>query len=36
MQRYFRDARLYTFAPLTDEMTRNYIGEKHLGLPRSF
>lgn len=36
MQRYFRDARLYTFAPLTDEMIRNYIGEKHLGLPRSF
>jgi acyl-CoA dehydrogenase len=36
MQRYFRDARLYTFAPLTDEMIRNYIGEKHLGLPRSY
>lgn len=36
MQRYFRDARLYTFAPLTDEMTRNYVGEKHLGLPRSY
>lgn len=36
MQRYFRDARLYTFAPLTDEMIRNNIGEKHLGLPRSF
>lgn len=36
MQRYFRDARLYTFAPLTDEMVKNYIGEKLLGLPRSF
>ncbi|MGO4856916.1 acyl-CoA dehydrogenase family protein [Arthrobacter sp. 2MCAF14] len=36
MQRYFRDARLYTFAPLTDEMIRNNIGEKHLGLPRSY
>jgi alkylation response protein AidB-like acyl-CoA dehydrogenase len=36
MQRYFRDARLYTFAPLTDEMIRNAIGEKHLGLPRSY
>ncbi|MDO5511749.1 acyl-CoA dehydrogenase family protein [Corynebacterium sp.] len=36
MQRYFRDARLYTFAPLTDEMIRNYLGEKHLGLPRSY
>jgi acyl-CoA dehydrogenase len=36
MQRYFRDARLYTVAPLTDDMIRNYIGEKHLGLPRSY
>ena len=36
MQRFFRDARLYTFAPLTDEMTRNYLGEKMLGLDRSY
>lgn len=36
MQRYFRDARLYTFAPLTDEMTRNFIAERHLGLPRAY
>ncbi|WP_138998844.1 acyl-CoA dehydrogenase family protein [Rhodococcus zopfii] len=36
MERLFRDARLYTFAPLTNEMLRNHIGEKHLGLPRSF
>lgn len=36
MQRFFRDARLYTFAPLTDEMTRNYVGQKFLGLPRSY
>lgn len=36
MQRFWRDARLYTFAPLTDEMIRNFIGEHHLGLPRSF
>ncbi|QUH05992.1 acyl-CoA/acyl-ACP dehydrogenase [Saccharopolyspora erythraea] len=36
MQRYFRDARLYTFAPLTDEMLKNYLGEQMLGLPRSF
>ena len=36
MQRYFRDARLYTFAPLTDDMIRNYLGEQLLGLPRSY
>jgi alkylation response protein AidB-like acyl-CoA dehydrogenase len=36
MQRYFRDARLYTFAPLTDEVARNFIGEQHLKLPRSY
>lgn len=36
MQRYFRDARLYTFAPLTDEMIRNFIAERKLGLPRAY
>lgn len=36
MQRYFRDARLYTFAPLTNEMLRNFVGERLLGLPRSY
>ncbi|GAB92964.1 acyl-CoA dehydrogenase family protein, partial [Gordonia rhizosphera] len=36
MERFFRDARLYTFAPLTNDMLRNYLGEKHLGLPRCF
>jgi acyl-CoA dehydrogenase len=36
MERLFRDARLYTFAPLTNDMLRNHIGEKLLGLPRSF
>jgi len=36
MQRFFRDARLYTFAPLTDEMTKNFLGEHYLGLPRSY
>jgi alkylation response protein AidB-like acyl-CoA dehydrogenase len=36
MQRFFRDARLYTFAPLTDEMTKNFLGEHYLALPRSY
>ena len=36
IQRYFRDARLYTFAPVTNEMARNYLGQRLLGLPRSF
>ncbi|WP_415853279.1 acyl-CoA dehydrogenase family protein [Sinomonas sp. G460-2] len=36
MQRYFRDARLYAFAPLTNEMIRNYLGERMLHLPRSY
>lgn len=36
MQRFFRDARLYTFAPVTDEMSKNMIAEKFLGLPRSY
>lgn len=36
IQRFWRDARLYTFAPLTDEMMHNFIGQHHLGLPRSY
>jgi len=36
MQRFWRDARLYTFAPLTDEMMHNFLGEHYLGLPRSY
>jgi alkylation response protein AidB-like acyl-CoA dehydrogenase len=36
MQRYFRDGRLWSFSPLTNEMVRNRIGEQHLGLPRSY
>ncbi|WP_341578245.1 acyl-CoA dehydrogenase family protein [Microbacterium schleiferi] len=36
MQRFWRDARLYTFAPLTDEMMTNFIAEHHLVLPRSY
>jgi acyl-CoA dehydrogenase len=36
MQRYYRDIRLYSFAPLTDDMLANLLGERWLGLPRSF
>lgn len=35
MQRYWRDARLFRIAPITNEMARNGIAEQ-LGLPRSF
>jgi alkylation response protein AidB-like acyl-CoA dehydrogenase len=36
MQRWFRDVRLWSFAPLNNEMVRNRIGERLLGLPRSY
>lgn len=36
MQRYYRDIRLYSFAPLTDDMIANFLGERWLGLPRSY
>ena len=36
MQRWFRDARLYVFAPLTNDMVINYLAERWLGLPRGF
>lgn len=35
MQRYFRDARLGTFSPVSNDMARNFIAET-LGLPRSY
>jgi len=35
IQRYFRDARQFVFAPISNEMARNFIGEL-IGLPRSF
>jgi alkylation response protein AidB-like acyl-CoA dehydrogenase len=35
MQRYWRDAKLYEFGPITNEMVRNFLGER-LGLPRSY
>ena len=36
MQRYFRDARVILFGPITNEMGLNIIGEQALGLPRSY
>lgn len=36
MQRWFRDVRLWTFAPLNNDMVRNYLGERYLGLARSY
>jgi len=36
MQRYYRDIRLYSFAPLTDHMIANFLGERWLGMPRSY
>lgn len=35
MQRYWRDMRLFRLAPISNEMGRNFLGER-LGLPRSF
>lgn len=35
MQRYWRDARLMPFSPVTNEMARNLVVER-LGLPGSF
>ena len=36
MTRRFRDARLWSFSPLNNEMVRNTIGERYLRLPRSY
>lgn len=36
MQRYYRDQRLYSFAPLNDEMCRNLIAERYFGFTRAF
>ncbi len=36
MQRFYRDIRLYSFAPLTNDMVANFLGERWLGLPRSY
>lgn len=36
MQRYYRDIRQLIFAPITNEMTRNFIAQVGCGLPRSY
>ena len=36
MQRYYRDIRQFIFAPITNEMNRNFIGQVGCGLPRSY
>ena len=36
MQRYFRDARLHVFAPVNNDMVLNLLGERWLGLRRSY
>jgi acyl-CoA dehydrogenase len=35
MERLFRDTRLGPFSPISNEMVRNFLGER-LGLPRSY
>jgi len=35
MQRYWRDTKLFEFAPITNEVVRNFLAER-LGLPRSY
>ena len=35
MERLFRDARLGPFSPISNEMVRNFVGER-LGLPRTY
>lgn len=36
MQRYYRDIRQLIFAPITNEMNRNFIAQVGCGLPRSY
>jgi acyl-CoA dehydrogenase len=36
MQRYYRDIRQLIFAPITNEMSRNFIAQAGCGLPRSY
>lgn len=36
VERHWRNLRLNRIAPVTDEMTLNYIAQHHLGMPRSY
>lgn len=36
VERYFREARLFKVAPVSQEMVLNYVGQHVLGLPRSY
>ena len=36
VERYFREARLTRLVPVTQQLALNYVGEKVLGLPRSY
>ena len=36
VERYWREARLFKIAPISQEMILNYVGEHVLGLPRSY
>lgn len=36
MQRYYRDIRQLIFAPITNEMSRNFIAQAGCGLPKSY
>ncbi len=36
VERYWREARLFKIAPVTQEMILNFIGQHELGLPRSY
>lgn len=36
MQRYYRDVRQLVFAPVTNEMSKNFIAQVGCGLPRSY
>jgi acyl-CoA dehydrogenase len=36
IERWYREIRLIRIAPVSEEQIMNYIGEKVLGLPRSY